>query len=158
MPEQTQQENYSDQTVIELTNRLRVLESKQSLFSERLLVINQNMIEEYKRLMKEIKAIDLEINDIKKDLNNLKNILKHLTEEASTFAKKDSLKVLEKYINLWNPLNFVTEKDVENIIKRILDDYARTNPRSAANDAAGHAKAINNQQPEQKRVYGTANK
>ena len=120
MPEQ--QAYSEEQTVIELTNRLRVLESKQSMFSERLLVVNQNMLEEYKRLMKEIKAVDIEINELKKDLNNLKNILKHLTEEASTFAKKDSLKVLEKYINLWNPLNFVTEKDVENIIKRTLED------------------------------------
>ena len=158
MPEQ---QNYADQDqiVIELTNRLRVLESKQSLFSERLLVVNQNMIEEYKRLMKELKAIDLEIKDVKKDLNNIKNILKHLTEEASTFAKKDSLRVLEKYINLWNPLNFVTEKDVENIIKRTLEDHARQpNQRSVADDAAGQTKTGDNKQPHKKGLHVTANK
>lgn len=155
-----QQENFADQVTIELTNRLRVLESKQSMFSERLLVVNQNMLEEYKRLMKEIKAVDIEINELKKDLNNLKNILKHLTEEASTFAKKDSLKVLEKYINLWNPLNFVTEKDVENIIKRTLEENARSrpNPGSVADDAARNAKAGDYQQSDPKRIFGRENK
>ena len=118
------------------------------------------MLEEYKRLMKEIKAIDMDIRDVKKDLNNLKNILKHLTEEASTFAKKDSLKILEKYINLWNPLNFVTEKDVENIVKRIIEDNARgqPNPRSAADDAEGHTKTGNTQHVNQKRIHSSTNK
>ncbi len=111
-----------DDVIIELTNRLRVLESKQSLLGERLLVVNQNMIEEYKKLMKRIKSVDEEIKDIKNDVRNVKNILKHLAEEAKTFAKKDSLKVLEKYINLWNPLNFVTETDVQNIVRREIEE------------------------------------
>jgi hypothetical protein len=111
-----------DPIVVELTNRLRVLESKQSLLGERLLVVNQNMIEEYKKLLRRIKSLDVEIKDLKNDLRNVKNILKHLTEEAKTFAKKDSLKVLEKYINMWNPLNFVSETDVKNIVKRELEE------------------------------------
>jgi hypothetical protein len=158
MPEQQAMVSEQDQIIVELTNRLRVLESKQSLFSERLLIVNQNMLEEYKRLMKEIKAIDLDIKELNKDINNLKNILKHLTEEASTFAKKDSLKVLEKYINLWNPLHFVTEKDVENILRRLLEENARPNQRSNADDAARTGEAGNKQQPGQKRLFNPTGK
>ncbi len=33
-------------------------------------------------------------------------------EELEFFARKENLKVLEKYINLWNPLNFVTKEEV----------------------------------------------
>lgn len=160
MPEPQQTYAEQDQIVIELTNRLRVLESKQSIFSERLLVINQNMIEEYKRLLKEIKAIDMEIKDLKKDLNNVKNILKHLTEEASTFAKKDSLKVLEKYINLWNPLTFVTEKDVENIIARYLEHHARSESSHGGPETneTGHAAASDNKHTVKKGIHSTTNK
>ena len=106
--------------IVELTNRLRVLESKNSLLSERLLVVNQNMIAEYKKLLKEIRDNDEEMRVIKNDLNNIKNILKHLTGEASNFARKDEIKLLEKYIKLWNPLNFVSESDVKSIIEREL--------------------------------------
>ncbi|RME54182.1 hypothetical protein D6777_04620 [Candidatus Woesearchaeota archaeon] len=119
---QPQQQGYSMQDlVIELTNRIRVLESKNSELGERMLVMNQNMIAEYKKLIREIKSLEKEIDDMKNDMNNMKNIIKHLTDEAKNFARKDSLKVLEKYINLWNPLTFVTPKDVRRIIEEELN-------------------------------------
>jgi len=102
----------------DLNARIRVLENKYSLFGERLLVINQNMIEEYKKLMRNIKTTEEDIKEVKKDLFNVKEIVSGLTKELTLFARKDSLQVLEKYINLWNPMNFVTEKDVINLIKR----------------------------------------
>ena len=108
------------QIINELANRLRILESKQSLLSEKLLVMNQNMIEEYKKVIKDIKITDMETKEIKKDLTNLKNIVKHLTEEAGKFAQQKDVKVLEKYIKLWSPMNFVTEKQVQDMIRAAL--------------------------------------
>ena len=102
----------------DLNARIRVLENKYSLFGERLLIINQNMIEEYKKLIRNIKTAEEDIKEVKKDLFNVKEIVSGLTKELTLFARKDSLQVLEKYINLWNPMNFVTEKDVINLIRR----------------------------------------
>lgn len=120
---QGMEESFSGSDVIvEIANRLRILESKQSLHSERLLVMNQNMIEEYKKLIKDIRNIESEIRALKVDLQNVKTIMKHLTEEASAFAKKDEIQLLEKYIKMWNPLNFVTETDINNILERKLKD------------------------------------
>ncbi len=121
-PEQQQayggeQYGAQDQVLIELTNRIRVIESKNSLLGERMLVMNQNMIEEYKKIIREVKSLEGEISDLKSDLNNIKNIMKHLTEEANNFARKDSLKILEKYINLWNPLTFVTTSEVRKLVE-----------------------------------------
>lgn len=108
------------QAVNELANRLRILESKQSLLSEKLLVMNQNMIEEYKKVMKETKVLDMDIKEIKRDLANVKNIVRHLTEEAGKFAKQSDLKVLEKYIKLWSPMNFVSKEQVQDMIHAAL--------------------------------------
>ena len=105
------------QLVNEIANRLRILESKQGLLSEKMLVMNQNMVEEYKKTLKEIKAIDADFKAVKMDLENVKNIVRHFSEEASKFAKQNDVKVLEKYIKLWDPLKFVTEKEVRDIIK-----------------------------------------
>jgi flagellar motor component MotA len=106
--------------IVELVNRIRILESKYSLMSERLLVVNQNMIEHHKQLTKDIKGETEEIRNVKNDLEKVKNILKHLSEEAANFSRKDEVKLLEKYIKLWNPINFVTETDVKNILQREL--------------------------------------
>ena len=117
MAQEQMQVDYA-QAFNELANRIRILESKQSLLSEKLLVMNQNMIEEYKKVMKEIKVIDMEIKDMKKDLANVKNVVRHLTEEAGKFAKQSDVKVLEKYINVWNPMNFATQKDLERAMSK----------------------------------------
>ncbi|MFH1065834.1 MAG: hypothetical protein V1734_05000 [Nanoarchaeota archaeon] len=106
--------------VVELVNRIRILESKYTLMSERLLIVNQNMIEHHKQLTKDIKGEEAEIRNVKNDLEKVKNILKHLSEEAANFSRKDEVKLLEKYIKLWNPINFVTETDVKNILQREL--------------------------------------
>lgn len=128
--EQQAQTMQPDDIILELSNRLRVLESKNSMLGERLLIMNQNMIGEYKNLIKEIKNVNEDVKDLRNDLNNVKNILKRLTEEAADFAKKDNIKILEKYINLWNPLNFTTTNEVKKIIEEELKKRrinARTN-------------------------------
>lgn len=106
------------QDALELVNRMRAIESKQSQFNERLLVVNQNMIESYKDLATNIKNVRTELEEAKKDMQNIKKVLKHLSEEAANFARKDNLTVLEKYINLWNPLNFVTRKELEELTRK----------------------------------------
>lgn len=113
-------EQQGQDIVVELVNRIRILESKYTLMSERLLVVNQNMIEHHKQLTKEIKVNEGVVRDVKNDLEKVKNILKHLSEEAANFSRKDEVKLLEKYIKLWNPINFVTETDVKNILQREL--------------------------------------
>lgn len=102
----------------DLNARVRVLESKYSLFGERLLVVNQNMITEYKKFGRDVKVINDQVSELKKEILYLKEVLADLDKEFDSFARKDAVKVLEKYINLWNPMNFVTESDVINIVKR----------------------------------------
>jgi len=117
------QQQQQDLTFIlnDLNARIRVLENKYSLFGERILIINQNMIDEYKKLSRKDKTIDDEVKEIKKEIFNIKEIISGLTKELKLFARKDNLQVLEKYINLWNPMNFITEKEVINLIKNHED-------------------------------------
>lgn len=101
---------------------IRVLESKYNIMRDRIFLINQNMLEEYKKLIGEIRTIDSEIKDVKRNLFEIKNVLDHIIKEMQFFAKKENLRVLEKYINFWNPLNFVTEKEVIQIMKEKLKE------------------------------------
>jgi len=113
---------------ISAEERVRVLESKYSLMRDRIFLINQNMLQEYRKLNKDMKLIDDEIKSLKKDLNEIKNVLRNMVNEMQTFARKENVKVIEKYMNFWNPLNFVTENDVIEIIKRGEKDSAKETP------------------------------
>ena len=99
------------------SERVRILESKYSYLRDRIILINENLINEYKKLNQEIKVVDSELKDMKKDIFEMKEALRHVIGEMKHFARKENFKVLEKYINVWNPFNFVTEEEVLELIK-----------------------------------------
>ncbi|MBU0929701.1 MAG: hypothetical protein KJ623_01365 [Nanoarchaeota archaeon] len=111
------QQTDANNVLIDLNTRIRVLEEKNNLLREKMLVINQNMVEEYKRVLQEIKTINSDMREIKEDVQSLKEMIRHIIKESSNFARKDAVMVLEKYINIWNPMNFTTEVDVLKIIE-----------------------------------------
>ena len=100
----------------DIINRIRALEGKYNLLGERILIINQNMISQYKKSLPEIKAINSDIKEIKSELFKLKEVIKDLAKEMQFFATKEDIKVLEKYINLWNPMKFITEEELDTIL------------------------------------------
>ncbi|MCD4759982.1 hypothetical protein K8R33_03770 [archaeon] len=115
-PTQQIQAQYSPMN--EINTRVRILEGKYNLTRERMLLINQNMIDHYKTLSTELRTINEDLKEIKETLETMKETTKNVVKEMSFFARKDQLKILEKYINMWNPLNFVTEKEVLEIMKK----------------------------------------
>jgi hypothetical protein len=119
MVENTQiQDPYS--LINELNTRIRILEGKYNLTRERMLVINQNMLDHYKKLTTDIKIIDEDITEIKESLDLLKNTIKNTLKELQLLARKEDLKILEKYINMWDPLKVITKEEVEEIIEKRL--------------------------------------
>ncbi len=107
--------------ISDINSKIRSLENKNSMLTEHLLTVNQNSIEEYKRLGKEISNLSSEIRKLKDELFNVKQVLNGFLRETDFFAKKNDIKILEKYINLWNPLDFVTEDEIEMIIEKKLE-------------------------------------
>jgi len=105
------------QVIVDLNNRIRTLENKYNLLGERLLIVNQNMIEEYKRLLREMKVLNEDLRDMRQEIVMTQDTTRNMVKEMEFFAKKEQVKVLEKYISLLNPMWFVTEEEVQNIMK-----------------------------------------
>jgi|SRR3989344_1719070 len=132
--------------------RLRILESEYNLTRDRISILNQSVIESHKKLSHEIRLLNQEIHSIKSELSELKLATNHIAQELSQFAKKDQVKVLEKYINLWSPLNFVTQSELQQLIKELEEkhtknknqehskkrgDYDRRSPKAKAGSKPG---------------------
>jgi predicted lactoylglutathione lyase len=85
------------------------------------------MIESYKRLSSEFTKINQELQNLKTTVITFKETIKKILEEMSEFSTKQEIKVLEKYINMWNPLNFVTTEEIE----KIIDEKLKKGDKSA---------------------------
>ena len=118
-----QQQDYADLSYIlnDLNARIRVLEGKYNLFGEKLLVINKNMISEYKLIVEDVKNLEASMKKLQEEMEHVKEILKNLVGEMQYFARKENVTILEKYIKLWNPLRFVTHEEVKRILAEGAD-------------------------------------
>ncbi len=104
--------------IADLNARIRVLENKYNLLTERLLVVNQNMISEYKKLMNELREIKDDGKRAKLSMLNTQEVVKDVVKEMSIFAKKDQLKVLERYLDAINIIKLVTDDELEKRLER----------------------------------------
>ncbi|MBI5391504.1 hypothetical protein HZB00_00720 [Candidatus Woesearchaeota archaeon] len=118
MAQELQQTDTGQDILLDMSSRIRSMEGKYNLLRDRVLIVNQNMVTEYKKTLSEMKAINSDLKEIKMDLFQVKETMRHLVREIDFFARKEDVKVLEKYINLWNPMKFVTEQEVIQILER----------------------------------------
>src|SRR3989338_1733028 len=103
-----------------VSRRLRTLEEGIINLRRDLQVTDQNMLGKNKVLATEIRTITSDISDMKSDINDVKEKILEIVNDLEEAAKKEEVKVLEKYINFWNPVKFVTQNEVESIVKDIL--------------------------------------
>jgi len=103
-----------------LSRRLRILEESFTNIRRALQVTEQNMLGKNKVFATEIRTLTSDIGDIKGEVNGVKEKMLEMIRELEETAKREEVKVLEKYINFWNPVKFVTQNEVEAIIKEIL--------------------------------------
>ncbi|MGV8151261.1 MAG: hypothetical protein ACP5NV_06045 [Candidatus Woesearchaeota archaeon] len=99
--------------ITDLDRRLRTLEERYSNVRKKLQLTDQNMIESERSFVKEIKAINDDTLKLKKQVNDYSEKMSILSEEVGESAKRVDLKVIEKYLALWNPQIFVTRKELK---------------------------------------------
>jgi len=80
----------------------------------------------YKKLKEPISSPIKAIPDNSALIFEIKNSITKIAEELRFFAKKEQIRVIEKYIDLWNPLKFVTESDLKKILEERGDKNSRT--------------------------------
>ncbi|MFH0978139.1 MAG: hypothetical protein V1837_02435 [Candidatus Woesearchaeota archaeon] len=103
-----------------LTRRLRILEEQYTNLRRKMQVTDQNMLSYNKKNITEIKTVNMDINELRHILDDMQNNLLLIIKEIRLCAKKEEVNVLQKYINMWAPVNFVTRREVEKIIEEML--------------------------------------
>jgi|SRR3989344_6225071 len=106
-----------DSSISELIGRIRVNEARMANIRERLLVTDNNSISEFRKMSAEMREVNNELKQVKVELFRLRETIRDMVKEFGNFARSQDLRVLEKYINMWSPLNFTTEKEVIRLIK-----------------------------------------
>ncbi len=104
-----------------LSRRMRLMEESVTNLRRIYQITEENIISKNKYYAAELKTFNSEISEIKKEIHEIKEKFMKVIMELQMVARKEDVKVLEKYIGLWNPVKFVTQAEVERIVDEILE-------------------------------------
>ena len=105
-----------------IARRLRLLEERFGTMQKKEQVTEQNVIRTTRRFDAELKGVTGEFGDIKKEMADISERMKQIVRQLQTTARKEDVDVLKKYLTLWEPVNFVTQNQVERIVREAVED------------------------------------
>lgn len=105
------------ESVNELSSRLKVIEDRQANLRRKNQLTEQNMLNMNKKLLSDIKTLSSELSETKKQLDEIAEKLLQFMNEIRKCAKKEDVKIIEKYLEFWSPINFITREEAERMIK-----------------------------------------
>ena len=105
-----------------LSRRLRELEERSQNLRKKVQMTDQNFMNQNKRSMQELKTVHSEMRELKHFMNDLDNKMLLLIKELRLCARKEEVKVLDRYISIWEPINFMSRKEAERYIAGLLED------------------------------------
>lgn len=112
----------TSEDIAELTRRIRTMEERYNTLQSKTQLIEQNMLSYHKQAIGETKTINTDFRELRREIEEIKDKILTLIKELQLSAKKDEVKILERYINLWEPVNFATRKEVEEMIQEAFRD------------------------------------
>ncbi len=105
-----------------LAARIRVSEERFNELRKKLLFIEQNMLTNHKKLLHDLKVSNEEIDELRHKQTEMEDRVITIIKELRLTARKTDIDVMKRYIELWNPVHFVTADYAEKIAREILEE------------------------------------
>ncbi len=103
-----------------INRRIRVLEERFQNLAKKQQVTEENMLETNKDHETQLKRLTQEVEDLSKKYLALRDRLQDMGHEIDSKAAQQEFLVVKKYLELWKPVNFVSEQTVERLINEKL--------------------------------------
>jgi len=97
---------------------VKILEDKYYNLRKKVQISEENNLNQHKKLGDDIKVIQSDILEIKRDIEDIKEKIRLIVKELKLTAKEEDIKVVQKYLDLWEPVNFITRDEA----KRAIDE------------------------------------
>jgi predicted nucleic acid-binding Zn-ribbon protein len=103
--------------ISDLDRRLRILEERYGNLRKKIQLTDQNLIDSERSINKELRNFSADILDLKRNIADFDEKVVMFGSEMDNIAQKTDLKVIEKYLAMWNPGMFVTRTELREYLK-----------------------------------------
>jgi len=98
---------------------LRILEDRYTNLRKKNQLTDQALLETQRTFSKEKRVLNDELTEAKMKLQDLTEDISLMKSEFKDVVKQKDFKVIEKYLDMWEPLQFVTRKEVNDLIEEL---------------------------------------
>ncbi len=103
----------------DVATELRILEDRYANLRKKNQLTDQALLETQKNFYKEKKILSEELTEAKMKLQDLEEDIVLMKSEFKDVVKQKDFKVLEKYLDMWEPMEFVTRKEAEDLLDEL---------------------------------------
>jgi|GEM_PF-1195965 len=103
--------------ISDMDRRLRILEERYGNLRKKVQLTDQNLIDSEKTFSKELRGFGDEVMDLKRNVSDFDEKIVIFGGEMDSTAQKTDLKIIEKYLAMWDPGMFVTRKELREYLK-----------------------------------------
>ena len=97
---------------------VKVLEEKIANLDRKIELIEDNILKVNKKQNIDIKAMGAKMNEMEKDISLIKKRVVEMAADLKNFARREQVQTLQKYVDYWEPVNFVTRHEVEDLLRK----------------------------------------
>lgn len=117
---------------------IKGVESKVNTLVREVDILKNDYIKKHNDLKRDLKIFNDDVLALKRVQDQAQQKMDLVIKELKQTAGVEEVAVLKKYVDYWNPLNFVTPKDVERAVQAKLDSK---NQEESASLSANNKKA-----------------
>ncbi|MBU1112205.1 MAG: hypothetical protein ABIG93_00505 [archaeon] len=103
---------------VKLYTWVKALESKINNLNREFALVKNDLIKRNNDLKKDMKNLDKEVFDLRGQMEESTKKIDLVIKELKQTAGNEEVQVLKKYIEFWNPMNFVTQKDLDRFFEQ----------------------------------------
>lgn len=115
---QTEETAFVGSQLNNVATRLKILEERYSTLRKKTQTVEHNIISVEKNHYDDLRILNDNMAEIRHKMRDIIEKVSLLSDEVHNFASRNDLQVLEKYVNYWEPVDFVTRKEVNNFLRK----------------------------------------
>lgn len=109
--------------LLTVTQRQKDLESTLDTINEKIELIDHNSVSNFRKITLDIKDLRTDLKELREEITYIKDFNSKVAKQIKLMSTQDEVKKLEKYIDLWNPMNFLTRDELEEFRSNIKKDF-----------------------------------
>lgn len=106
--------------ISQVVGRIKIVEERIDTLRSHVELIDRTVIEKHKSSISDIRDIQDSMRSLRADLDEIKDFSERIAKRLEAFASKEEVKVLERYVDAWQPLNYITRSELKATVISIL--------------------------------------